>query len=80
MREQFLCKRGGPAQLRRLFQLITKHDGMIRKEALAETMLAMGMSMSQLDAVYGTLISRVSMHVRCDSDMCACSGVRRNAA
>ena len=54
VREQFLNKRGGPAQLRRLFQFLTKHNGKIYKEELAETMLSMGMSMSQLDAVYGT--------------------------
>lgn len=54
VREQFLNKRGGPAQLRRLFQFLTKHNGKIYKEELAETMLSMGMSVSQLDAVYGT--------------------------
>lgn len=53
VREQLSSKRGGPAHLRRLFQLLTKHNGAIHKEELAETMLSMGMSMSQLDAVYG---------------------------
>jgi hypothetical protein len=54
VREQFLHKRGGPAQLRRAFQHLTKHNGKIHKEELAETMLSMGMSMSELEAVYGT--------------------------
>lgn len=55
VREQLLKKRGGPAQLRRVFQFMTKHGGTIQKAELAECMLSMGMSRAELDAVYEVL-------------------------
>ncbi len=73
-REQFLQKRGGPDQLRRAFQFLTKHNGKIHKEELAETMLSMGMSMSKLEAVYGTCtLSRSKPHQAAAAIACVIS-------